>query len=130
MISEKEVCSVDISRKLKNLHLTQVSKFYWLVSNHSSIDPVLVTKDERKLATEFDAFSAFTMEELMEIIASASLCLRATKNLKRCDTLFFLTSGIPTMKPDPLFPNHTDVDVKAEMIAYLKQNEIIAFPLV
>lgn len=106
---EKQVCSLELSKKLKKLGFDQNSLFYWKWDLNDELASYKVPFLARSLSCIEDVkiiCSAYTMEELNEIFP------------KNCDVnRNIVETGIRE--------NDTKIDAMAKMLIYLKENNLI-----
>lgn len=122
---QKQVCSLELAKKLKELGVKQESLFYWVKENR------LVYKTQTGFYLENGAgfsndlfneleiynatFSAFTVAELGEMLPSAMTLTRKTvENSWR----------YPSLNGDSLYEK-TEADARAKMLIYLIKNNFI-----
>lgn len=133
---EQQVCSLGLSRKLKELGLRQESAFYWVLVNqtaslHYGFVPASELKKhwEREVSTE--VFAAFTVAELGEMLPK---CLPNNVNgldLHLCST-YNGTIGLEVGYQDEDFQwkyvqmyVQSEADARAKMLVYLLENKLV-----
>lgn len=100
---EKQVCSLELAKRLKELGVKQDSYFNW------------VTNGEGWLITHRQAFqvgcAAFTVAELGEMLPQCVYSYRAADNIWDIDYKNFIVPGRKA--------NETEADKRAKMLIYL-----------
>lgn len=125
---EKQVVSLELAKKLKELGVKQESYFNWLVASDGARlmkNPVLDTYKY------FDQFSAFTVAELGEMLPTKihqdkkqyTLLIDrdATMELWR---VVYLTGWVGDNFLHEIFST-TEADARAKMLIYLIENKLI-----
>lgn len=115
---EKQVCSLELSQKLKELGVKQESLFWWVISLTTNYHISYTGGDTNLLPTKRnDFFSAFTVAELGEILKKAN-----------CQITSHYVGGkgwLCDMSNWPLYVEKTEADARAKMLIYLLENKII-----
>lgn len=131
IILEKEVCSLDLSKRLKELGFKQESLFYWF--EHKENGRVMLAYktqvgyynengagfSDRTLET-CDIYSAYTVAELGEMLPEN---FRSGKGDK--DSQFYCRVDDEDFNPIHICFSDTEADARAEMLIYLKKNNLI-----
>jgi hypothetical protein len=115
MILEQQVCSLELSKKLKELGVKQESLFYYrILAEHE--DGYRIVFGEPVVCAEEWKYSAFTVAELGDM-------------LKGSDLPYF---NYGTGWQLPIFSNKsiyhrpkTEADARAKMLVYLLENNLI-----
>lgn len=123
---EKQVTSLELSKKLKELGLKQESLFYWHISyetvseeyGQDYIPYIFYHKDESRHGFVGGGnYSAFTVAELGEMLPEYSHSWKV-ENQWIC-SLKTIPSGNPTISAE------TEADARAKMLIYLLENNLI-----
>jgi hypothetical protein len=116
---EKQVVSLEPSRRLQELGVKQESLFYWWVLREHS--EVIYDDPDRGLPTDGELFSAFTVAELDDLLPIGT---RVVKNFDD------YTVHEPSTVERKRWGNRSDengADARAKMLIYLVENEFVAF---
>lgn len=122
---EDQVCSLDLSKRLKELGVKQESLFYW---HRSAVDNKwMVSFDLLSYEgwDEEETYSAFTVAELGEIMKDKGMGVTAHSSLIN---EWWIRGGIYDFGKHQY--NHIETDVKwsdclAKMLVYLLENKLI-----
>lgn len=117
---KKQVCSLELSKKLKELGVPQKSLFYWFKDKSgiaSYIEPITMEIFEEegweKTDTDIELFSAFTVSELGEMLPMKDYNFNTGIDNKG---KWFIMYGINVQEAD------TEADARAKMKIYLLEN--------
>lgn len=126
---ENQVCSLELSKRLKELGVKQESYFHWYISYRSNYAFILESKEVNCIVDSNDTYSvykAFTIAELGEMLppyiekdGKTYWCHFNIKHIQymtrdsNCDDLG------PVMRAD------NEADVRAMMLIYLLENGLI-----
>ena len=135
---EKQVCSLELAEKLKDLGVPQDSIFYWVRSDLGNMGVQYVkafVHQRRPPDTDtFEYLSAFTVAELGEMFPTTIydqsgeyfLNLGATsENIKYGNTREFTVSYVGIEKDIIHIHEHTEADARAKILIYLIENKLI-----
>ena len=128
---EKQVVSLDLSKKLKELGVKQESLFYW----HRSYDPFKQQENEpyvlfapNNKAKEID-FSAYTVAELGELLPSCSRFqdgkvwdLAIASEPEVWEVMYHSVVREETLN---IFIDRSEANARAKMLIYLLENKLI-----
>lgn len=131
----KQVCSLELSKKLKELGVKQESYFWWIPStNPVHPETYLDTLKEYESFEEIQAVSAFTVAELGDMLP---------QTIKKDEDIYYISpsangSGLKYMdytkyengvgiflRAYPLVGADTEADARAKMLIYLLENNLI-----
>lgn len=109
---EQQVCSLELSQKLKMLGVKQESLFWW-VNGHGRMEL-------HNYATDSDALSAFTVAELGEMLPNPITSVHRAKNEWVCGY----------SRPQPhndqiVLEGAIEADARAAMLIYLIEQKLI-----
>lgn len=119
---EQKTCSLELSKKLKEMGVPQDSYFYWKTAkdycklvndNHDSGYPIGIGKR----AKGAEHYSAFTVAELGEMLPQF-----AAGKFNRGNS-FFWKIEIPNFSIT--IESETEADARAKMLIYLLENKLI-----
>lgn len=129
-----QVCSLELSKRLKELGVTQNSTFVWEYYDDQchgvKYIPYAIVPNE---INKFQLYSAFTVAELGEIIFQ-----KANKNLEETGFFDFTTEivyrstgdfyRIVNGTTDHIIDALTEADARAKMLIYLLENKSMELP--
>lgn len=120
---EKQVCSLELAKRLKELGVKQESLFYWF-KNRFKDNAFEVERSDHMVSygNWIDSYSAFTCSELGEMLPKYSLSGKwqigfASEYVCRVSQKYF--KGV-----NPLY-SKTEADARAKMLIYLIENGLI-----
>lgn len=127
---ENQVCSLELSKKMRELGFEQESAFYWRNAGQVGwqIENEVWMRNKKE-----DAYSAYTVAELGEMLPDLLNIENkiyyfgyANGNGKKSpnyiyhdNDIGFLLTGYPVIKAD------NEADARAKMLIYLKEQELI-----
>lgn len=126
---QDQVCSLELSKQLKNLGFKQESLFWWFESNDKN-DTLLCF--DAKLPNEYSydfekSCSAYTSAELGEMLPLSvdGFCLQIwrEKGNESWDIAYNTDSG--NLKIMPWEQSNTEADARAKCLIYLKTNNLL-----
>lgn len=115
---EDQACSLELSKKLKDLGVKQESLFYWY--SFDELPFHILYENETPIVNRSIIYSAFTVSELGEILPKYTSSARGDDDnyiwecIHDCGNGYFSTSGA-----------ETEADSRAKMLIYLIQNGLI-----
>jgi hypothetical protein len=121
----KQVVSLELAKKLKELGVTQRSLFYWSRYGRDTIPEddydVYFQSVVFKIGTkEIEYFSAFTVAELGEMLPRGYMSFHNSLNKWYCEDLdTFIQPHYKAEEYD------TEADARAKMLIYLLENNLI-----
>lgn len=131
---ENQVCSLELSKKLKELGLKQESLFYWqynLMKREFIIVPKSLTKVEYENIknTDYPVFSAFNVAELGEMLPNwVNICrlgkISGKNSGKYCCNYNFI-GDVDDDKDSIETIADTEANARAKMLIYLLENKLI-----
>jgi len=129
MKPEKQVCSLELAKKLKELGVKQNSLFYWVENFGRLKSPQLVNKDDlfslkmllEGTAGEGQCYSAFTVAELGAMLPAQTICRKDYINTTKH---WMYHIEIADIKTDIIFAEN-EADVRAKMLCYLIENNLL-----
>jgi len=142
MLLKNQVCSLELSKRLKELGVKQESLFYWIKAglNVSTCEEnwqiEYIIHNLEKIPDHM--ISAFTVAELGEILPHT---IKATPDLPYFQDetadfdLYYNKNGHPFYKFDQLIiclnydENETEANDRAKMLIYLIENNLIEVPI-
>jgi hypothetical protein len=116
---ENQVCSLELSKKLKELGVKQESLFWWFCDGSQAHRIIYGNTDVPM--TKYTLHSAFTVAELGELLP---LFVDTSKN----DKGEYYTETIASVlgwKDDQVFFEKTEAGARAKMLIYLLENKLI-----
>lgn len=120
---ENQVCSLEISKRLKELGVKQESLFWWSDpvkkardTSSESWQPRLLQSNRDKESEKCDIYSAFTVAELGEILSEHRICDQFGNGTKKWYTV---DENGKTFEAD------TEADARGKMRIYLSENKLI-----
>ena len=126
---EKQVCSLELAKKLKELGVKQESLFYWYyVKNLKSWEIFSIHED---VLRDKDDVSAFTVAELGEMLPkelkiNISIAIMTSHNNTKKWCVYYYT---PTSPEGSKYHygqlEDTEADARAKMLIYLIENKLI-----
>ncbi|SRR6266702_6047336 len=130
----KQVTSLELSKKLKELGVKQESLFSWFYDEEDKDNQGIAFDIQYSDASTYDEdkwiCSAFTVAELGELLpmGAKSFVSSHGRNVKKWVTEW---SGIPLEwdRSEQKFA-HTEADARAKMLIYLIEHELVKTPLV
>lgn len=142
---EQQVCSLELSKRLKELGVKHESLFLyvempWILEGESG--KILETRTFLKInAIHFvdfnsilDNWNAFTVAELGEMLpaslapASGSQAERPILMQKTSENKYFTYGQLPNGTTNPIFCGNTEADARAKMLIYLIENKLMELP--
>lgn len=127
---EDQVCSFELSKKLKELRVKQESLYYWRIPNEprraENAGAFLLRADQNVSETNwFDYYSAFSVAELGNLVPDS---------IKKGNSTYFLTIEKTSENWWVRYPGNKDAAVKAEsmavalakMLVYLLENKLLS----
>ena len=124
---EKQVVSLELSKKLKELGVKQDSLFYWHTNKHGHPEFIRQTKENEGSLTDLETHSAFTVAELGEMLpfGAKSYVGSHSNDLK---VIIWVTEYHSVSDDwecgDEKFAK-TEADARAKMLIYLIENKLI-----
>lgn len=124
-----QVCSLDLSKRLKELGVKPDSLFYWLRmahKNHYSISYLAKSfKDKDSLVKEI--CSAFTVAELGKILPKGipNKKIKWKEVFLRCEPANKLGNWLISYGNDILVEENTEANARAKMLIYLIENKLL-----
>lgn len=120
----KQVCSLELAQKLKELGVKQESYFHWKHNTESPEGPidqwVLVDYGGSFFSKSYYHVSAFSVAELGEMLPNN------TTVVKNADRYFPQNFRLGITRPDlHHLDDDTEADVRAKMLIYLIENKLI-----
>jgi hypothetical protein len=120
MPKEKQVCSLELSQKLKELEVKQKSYFYW------RDDGFTLTDKKEDYHPDFKWYSAFTVAELGEMLPKEIngyyLKIHYMQGLVAWRIHYVKPNGSDAFHEDAT----TEADARAAMLVYLIENSLIS----
>jgi len=116
---ERQVCSLELAKRLRDLGVKQESLWYWVIG-HPKLDAFL-THYEDYTGPNIKSYSAFTVAELGEMLPVAPFhceCYVSKGQRKRLITER-ITSAFHTEFSD------TEADARAKMLIYLIEQKLV-----
>lgn len=107
---EYQVCSFELSKRLKELGAKQTA--YWKWTSHDEGETIICWPSERVSAEEY---SAFTVAELGELLPNLAYTFRTTKD----------NWISQSREADQNFRGTTEADARAKMLIFLIENNFI-----
>ena len=117
MKTEEQVTSLELSKKLKELDVKQVSIFYWLLTTMGEYE---VTDRGNVYMPEDTFYSAFTVAELGLMFGKLTILSGYIPRFKYYSCRYFYSNEI-----DERFEADTEADARAKMLIYLAENGLI-----
>jgi len=121
---KNQVCSLELSKKLKVLGVEQESLFYWLYSFGNNNYTLLEKTATNKLHDE--DISAFTVAELGDILPSASVVL--SLSFEKLDEYHWVTYSKRDRHIFMVGGIKSEANTRAKMLIYLIENELTVKP--
>jgi hypothetical protein len=115
---EKQVCSLELAKKLKELGVEQDSLFKWERSCSNGLDGWNVIYSQAKE----QVFSAFTVVELLEMFKENQ---RNKLNIFYNDNNYFVELNVYGTTPDFIFTDENLSNSIAKMLMCLIENKLI-----
>jgi len=129
---EKQVCSLELAKKLKELRVEQDSLFYWYKFKDCEHRDFYAGYHEDVFIKEINfgniiKYSAFTVAELGEMLPKGT---KTWKHLcdEKCDPRYRGEDiGYHVQLPDISYAvlGNTEADARAKMLIYLLENDLI-----
>lgn len=127
---ESQVCSLELSKWLKELGVKHESLFWWVINfDKETVRLVYETKTgyyldtgagyDPRLFKHLDMYSAFTVAELGEMLPRRYGTFKTNNNTFECFDDFQFNGG------DCIFHADTEADARAKMLIYLLENKLI-----
>lgn len=122
---EKQVVSLELAKRLKELGVKQESYFNWLVASDGARlmkNPVLSTYKY------FEQFSAFTVAELGEMLPPEIIVVQnhLSLDIKKIYSDGYWSIGyVLPFKDSVVFRCEREADARAKMLIYLLENNLI-----
>lgn len=125
MTLENQVCSLELSKWLKELNVKQESLYYWSIydDGNSKDKPGIVLADNCNFGFSEDLWSAFTVAELVELLGST---IHEITRYNNGEWEVYET-------PSTSYPNvhmerdKTLIGALAQMLIYLLENHLLNF---
>lgn len=124
MTLEKQVCSLELAKKLKELGVKQESLFYWVTTKPTDIKPTTIEWEgdiewiRENISHTYitEQVSAFTVAELGEMLPSYTRTTKVDVNyfVSNCESLTDVNAD-----------GFTEADARAKMLVYLIENKLI-----
>ena len=116
---EKQVCNLELSKKLKELGVKQESLFYYL--QYADQKPLIVGHNDA--SPGWSNYSAFTVAELGEMLPEKA-CIRTVKLVEEwcCD---YHPKNSKFNFPEHREVSNIEADARAKMLVYLLENKLI-----
>lgn len=111
---EKQVCSLELAKRLKELGVKQDSVFSWLNNDHHGTDNWYVFLTHYEYLIEVPEYAAFTVAELGDMLR----CTFETFFGGRLWYVTMVTSG-------KQWEADTEANARAKMLIYLLENKLI-----
>ena len=123
---EKQVCSLELAKKLKNLGVKQNSLWYWAESTSLSIKTMLAKSSRlvRKTKSEIlgdTYYSAFTCAELGEMLQDYSGNVEYNGKFKKWKIIYLESSYTTEIVG-------SEADARAKLLIYLLENKLLDKP--
>lgn len=112
---EKQVCSLELAKRLRELGVKQESHFFWVREFRDDLPPFKIQNGRRVDST--DDYSAFTVAELGEMLP------HGTTIGKTEDGDFFITYAVVTTEHAER--SETEADARGKMLVYLLEQKLI-----
>lgn len=110
---EKQVCSLELAKKLKELGVKQESLFWWNIS-----DGIVIGEQYRRPPS----ISAFTVAELGEMLPGNF------NTIRRGDGSWLAYDGNAADNVNHQEISDTEADARAKMLIYLLENNLLTPP--
>lgn len=128
---EKQVCSLKLAKRLKELGVKQESLWYYVAqaqyADDEEVDPIWVLRSDKQ-SCKMERYSAFTVAEFGEMLPSAiklngisSAVL--TGKMKNGTCFCGLYSSVEKAQAE--YSALTEADARAKMLIYLLENKLI-----
>ena len=116
---KKQVCSLELAKRLKELGVKKESLFWWDYFGSPEYPVRLKRKEDMDFGYIEKQCSAFTVAELGELLPEEYWSIKSTepKGLWAC---IYLGLGI-----EHLTESTTEADARAKMLVYLLENKLI-----
>lgn len=119
---EDQVCSLELSEKLKELGVKQESLFWYTCFKNGTTD-IHFQYDRKHIPPAH--YSAFTVAELSEMMPATLIIYKKFKEHWEC---VYEPIGISFMEYEPIrigFTGKNEADVRAKMLIYAIENDLI-----
>ena len=118
---QKQVCSLELSKQLKNLGFKQESYFYWNHQDYSGDVFYNITHIPGKGINAYQECSAYTVAELGEMLPYKY------NNFRDVDEKYHCVAKFDDLSKDKnlYISSKTESDARAKMLIYLKENNLI-----
>ena len=114
MTPESQVCSLELSKRLKELGVPQDSLFYW---ENTDLGEWAINSKDSINSGEFTAVSAFTVGELGEIIPLVTTSVKVSEKSWKCCITNDGTNGY--------FFGSTEANARAKCLIHLIEHNLI-----
>lgn len=121
---EKQVCSLELAKKLKELGMKQESYFCY-VNTKQGGEPHFLTRNV-SFMREKNYYSAFTVAELGEIMKGKGMGTSAYSEMWK---KWWVSGGkwiVEKQKYETTIEADTEADARAKMLIYLLENKLIS----
>jgi len=126
---EDQICSLELSKRLKELGVPQKSLFYWIASHKNDGSFRLgQTTIESRFAKKDRLYSAFTASELGEMFPDDGYTYFSFKTKKADDSRLFWIAKRSNGQDAHYEEDFTEVSARAKMLIYLIENKLIEVP--
>lgn len=120
---EKQVCSLELSKRLRELGVKQESVFYWIGKTLCLYN--ILEVEMAKIGGVRDFYSAFTVAELGEMLPHVNQILDA--GMFGCDKLEDgWECSFSSLNERREFLCKTEADARANALIYLLENKLIS----
>lgn len=131
MKPNQQVTSLELSKKLKELGVSQESLFYWIYTDaplaDGSRDKVVLGTTLRdshwELGGEQDTYSAYTVAELGDLLPEPDG--RGWVDFTKLKGRYVVTFKVNSLKKLASFQSPTEADARAKMLVYLIENGLL-----
>lgn len=126
---ESQVCSLELSKRLKELGVKQKSLFYWIrvETENKNIDGFGLTyiiNIFKPIQNFKEIYSAFTVSELGEILPDNCY---TQKNCARI-TVDWICHHIIDDDQEDIWIGESEADARAKMLVYILKNKLMELP--
>lgn len=127
---EKQVCSLELAKKLKDLGVKQESLFwYWEDADGISKGSRLEDHEPHNPKRGWNTYSAFTVAELGEMlprtVGSYILICAFNPDSSECAISYFMASNSTHHPEIKSQYGDTEADTRAKMLIYLLENNLV-----
>jgi hypothetical protein len=128
---QKQVCSLELAKRLKKLGLKQESIFYWDFYHVSFFGdwPRIISRNDRADRPAADAdrmYAAFTVAELGEMLPAYNWQYPYTFKMSSQTEWSSVWLSAKNQRIEKQFTANTEADARAKMLVYLLENKLMA----